>query len=606
MRFNFISTLTFEAWDSRTPFGRGIGGSETSHVEMAKRLAARGHEVISYAPISGAGYIEDGVVWASCDDVDFNSPGVWVIYRDPSIIDRIPKTAGQQIWLVCQDVHYKTFTEERQEKVDLVIALCIEHRNYLMARYPKAADKVRISSNGIRSESICENEESLNVNRNQYRMMFASSPDRGLSNAIQIFKRVREVIPQAELHVYYGFNNIEEAMRRNPNLAASGMRKATDQLLKMLSETEGVYHHGRVSQAELYTAWRESAVWLHPSAFQETSCITCMEAQALGAIPVTNPIWAVKQNVQWGVLIDGDPNSSPITRARYINEVIALLLDKERQDEIRYEMMDWARDHFNWERFVSQWEAWAKDRPTLGAVAPPLNATFKRHVHAMGTLAYIGGFMSPPDPFVWSFINAGIYTQEALARDGAFVHVEQSRYGRHDWSRNELAKKTLGDWIVMFDADQQFDPDAAARLVMYAERHKVDVVTGIYCYKTDSSTPVLYMWNEELQTHNTIADFDRSLDLFQVDSAGGGCLFVRRSVFERIWATGQEPFSRIGGFGEDHSFFIRLRTLGIPAYCAWKVQIGHIKFQPVYWDGEAAKAATEWGETKQYEVLASK
>jgi hypothetical protein len=226
-----------------------------------------------------------------------------------------------------------------------------------------------------------------------------------------------------------------------------------------------------------------------------------------------------------------------------------------------------------------------------------------QHRKAVGTIAYIGGFMSPPDPFVWSFINMAVYSQEVLCEKGEFVHVVQSRYGLMDWARNEEVRQMQGDWIVMFDADQQFDPDTAARLVMYANRYKVDVVTGMYCYKNRPQTPVLYMWNTETQKHETVLNFDRGLDLFEIGSSGGGCLFIRRSVFSRILSElKEEPFSRSAGFGEDHSFYARLRKLGIKAYCAWRVQVGHLRFDPVMWDEEAARKESELIVTTEFNV----
>lgn len=39
MKFLFYSSVNFEKWDFRNSIRKGIGGSETSHVEMAWRLA---------------------------------------------------------------------------------------------------------------------------------------------------------------------------------------------------------------------------------------------------------------------------------------------------------------------------------------------------------------------------------------------------------------------------------------------------------------------------------------------------------------------------------------------------------------------------------------
>lgn len=359
MRFVFLSTPTFEAWDWTNPLEVGIGGSETSHVEMAQRLRLRGHDVHSYGPtpFEEARLDPSGVTWERCDRGDFTRPGVWVIYRDPEMIDGVRD--GNPCWLVCQDTEYMTLTEQRGRRVDRIIALCQDHADHLKRRYPFAAHKVCISSNGIRSElikgALLDQAAGMIPARNPRRLMFASSPDRGLWTLLKIIERVQEVLADVELHVFYGFNNIEKVIAENPRVAV--MR---DSILNRLN-APGIVHHGRVGQREIAAEWVQSGIWCHPSQFTETSCITCMDAQASGAIPLTTPVWAVGENVQHGVMVEGLPESDPLTRARYVLELMKLIEDPERQERIRGRMMPWAQHHFDWERFADQWEGWAAE-----------------------------------------------------------------------------------------------------------------------------------------------------------------------------------------------------------------------------------------------------
>ncbi len=60
-----------------------------------------------------------------------------------------------------------------------------------------------------------------------------------------------------------------------------------------------------------------------------------------------------------------------MTQARYTLELIRLASQPELQEQIRKEMMPWALDRFDWERFVSQWENWASldiEEPSLAAL----------------------------------------------------------------------------------------------------------------------------------------------------------------------------------------------------------------------------------------------
>jgi glycosyltransferase involved in cell wall biosynthesis len=302
-----------------------------------------------------------GVTWERCDNDQniWKRDGVWVIYRDPQSIDDVEP--GKPAWLICQDVDYPTLTAERAAKFTRIVTLCETHAFYMRLRFPHLAHKICVSSNGIKSELISEALKNPPA-RNPKRLMYASSPDRGLVHLALVFSRAREVVPDLELHVYYGFNNIEKVEERNPRV-----RAITNNIRRQLDQP-GIEVHGRTAQPELIQEWLKVGIWCHPSSFTETSCITCMDAQALGAIPITTPTWAIGDNVKHGVFIEGDPYNDNLTRARYTLELIKLASDPERQDAIRAEMMPWAQSFFGWEKFVDQWEEWAREdlRQTAG------------------------------------------------------------------------------------------------------------------------------------------------------------------------------------------------------------------------------------------------
>jgi len=368
VKFVFISTPTFESWDWTNPDRVGIGGSETSHIEMAQRLARLGHEVISFGPTGVMHQVDPaGVNWHDFEvlkdlieitgtlgrpamDVD-----VFVLYRCPELIDFIPE--GAPCWLICQDVDYNlkgnVLTQERANRLTRLVALCETQAEYFRFRYPGA--RVSVSSNGIKRtliEDILQNPPE----RNPHRLMYASSPDRGLEFLLQIFPRIKELVPDAELHTYYGFDNIEKVIaHRGPKSKA-----AIDAIrIQRMLDQPGVHVHGRTGQPDLLREWFKAGLWVHPSNFTETSCITCMDAQACGAIPVTSPVWAIAENVQHGVFIDGNVRKE-LVQARYVHQVFQLMAQPELQDEIRADMMPWALDHFDWDVFARQWEGWAR------------------------------------------------------------------------------------------------------------------------------------------------------------------------------------------------------------------------------------------------------
>jgi|GEM_PF-3402103 len=199
----------------------------------------------------------------------------------------------------------------------------------------------------------------------------------------------------------------------------------------------------------------------------------------------------------------------------------------------------------------------------------------------LGTIGYMGGLMSNPEPFTWAWGNMLVFTNEAMP-PGTRVKPARTGYSFHSAARNDLVSQISGDWLLMLDTDLEFDPDFAARLIMMFERYKLDILTGLYAYKNHPGVSVVHIFNEETGRHEPISTFDEASELVEISSAGGGCLLVRKSVYERIVTELMEPpFQIIGAYGEDHSFFMRARKLGIKAYCAWKVRATHLGYNPV-------------------------
>lgn len=199
----------------------------------------------------------------------------------------------------------------------------------------------------------------------------------------------------------------------------------------------------------------------------------------------------------------------------------------------------------------------------------------------LGTIAYLGGVPAVPEDFCWSWSQMVAYNREYLLDSHERIFYTRATTSFHVLARNMLAQTMQGDWLLMLDCDHVFEPDLAARLVMRMKRWNIDVLTGLYLYKEPPHTPVLFRGNEAEGIFR-ITGWDEHVQLLKVDSAGAGCLLVRRRVFERmVVELGEWPFDVRHRYTEDHSFFLRLQDLGIPAYCDPTVESYHLKAMPL-------------------------
>jgi SAM-dependent methyltransferase len=258
------------------------------------------------------------------------------------------------ICLTAQDVYYPQLTDERWEKLDRFIALCPTHVRFTKDKYPKYAHKVFGGFNGIRNDVIREIESVNPPVRNPRKIIFASSPDRGLLPLLKIFRRARQRVHDLELVVAYGFDNIEKIIASNP--PTNHWRTIYDEAMREMRQP-GVTWMGRIGQRQLIREKLSCGMSVHPTMFMETGFISGIEEMACGAIPILSPTWAAGDYCKHGVWIFGDPDDA-LTQARYVGEIFRLARQPELQEHIRAEMMPRARNAFNWERYVDLVESW--------------------------------------------------------------------------------------------------------------------------------------------------------------------------------------------------------------------------------------------------------
>ncbi len=200
----------------------------------------------------------------------------------------------------------------------------------------------------------------------------------------------------------------------------------------------------------------------------------------------------------------------------------------------------------------------------------------------LGTIGIMAGIPMVHKEFMWSFAQMIQFNNEAICGPNEYIHLIKPGFSEHSSARNSLVDNAFGDWLFMMDCDHWFDPDVLARLLRIMNKYNLPVVCGLYQFREEPHPAVLFTHGSTSDHPFEKIDFDiktfpRDADIFQIASAGAGCLLVKTAVYERIKAELKEkPFSHRPPFSEDHSFFLRLKQLKIPVFCAPWVEYHHI------------------------------
>lgn len=336
-----------EYWTPKTVERTGIGGSELLAIQQAKELSMLGHKVRVYSGVGPHGEgIYDGVEYRSSNKFQDLKCDVLIVSRMANMLDDNYNIKADLKILWCHDVVAVNATNSLLLKADKIFALTEWHKQFLIEQHNLHPDHVIVTRNGVYTERFDKI-----VERQRYKIVNSSSPDRGWKTWFAVWDRVLEQVPEAQLHLYYGFENMRKVAQWRPDVAhdlaffESKLQEYKD---------KGVHFHGRVSQEYLTNQFLTAEIWGHGSNFTETSCITAMEAQLAGLDIVTSSVAALNETVgERGVLIPGDCDS-----LEYQDKFVLAVVDKLKNpssEETRKELIKSAKDLFDMKQLSKEW-----------------------------------------------------------------------------------------------------------------------------------------------------------------------------------------------------------------------------------------------------------
>lgn len=294
-----------------------LGGTETGVVRLARELQGLGHEVVVFTtepnpPLSNPLYVPVSALG------DLGRVDLFVGVRDWNFLFLPVDARLRMLWT--GDSPLQPFTRGLGDKrvsqhIDALLAVSEWHANNLCEASGFPRSKAWVVGNGI-EPSYFEGEEP----RGRKRLIYSSLPYRGLQLMPEILLRIIAAHPDVEFHSYSGFKVYQD-------LAADGDRIDFDRTVGALSRFSQFHNHGNVPQRELAREMMKSSILCYPNTFEETSCITALEAQAAGCAIVTSSLGALAETVgKAGILIDGEPGS-PEYIHKFVEAINTLLSD---------------------------------------------------------------------------------------------------------------------------------------------------------------------------------------------------------------------------------------------------------------------------------------
>ena len=181
----------------------------------------------------------------------------------------------------------------------------------------------------------------------QHKLFYGSSYDRGLEHLLQMWPEIRQAFPDAELHICYGWDMYDKAYGNNPERQAWKHRMNDDM------DQPGIKHHGRLSKRHVKKLQKKCGIWAYPTHFGETCCITALESQAHGCVPVTMNLAALRETVQSGYKIEGDIYDEE-TQVEYLTALLHMMKDEEFWAKESAKGIAFS-EQFTWSNIAKHW-----------------------------------------------------------------------------------------------------------------------------------------------------------------------------------------------------------------------------------------------------------
>lgn len=320
-----------------------VRGSEIAFINIAEQLTSKYDVYISGPSIEEGVY--NNVKYFNSSKLQWflehTEIEIMIVNRYIHFFVEFSNTAKKTyIWL--HDMCYQNFWRGEEfpdagkhlinnvyDDIDGFVCLSDWHVGNIMSLYDLPEDKIFKIGNGIEPNMFIKH-----IKKQKNKFIYSSLPERGLSILVDWMPDIIQKLPDAELHVFTDHT--------------------PDDLVRRMSETEGVFFHGKVPYERMIDEFMSSDVWLYPNIFLETFCTSALEAQASKCVCVTRNFGSLGEVVgDRGIVVTGDPASEEF-KNETIKKLINTLENKEVKENLQNKAQGWALQK-SWANRALEW-----------------------------------------------------------------------------------------------------------------------------------------------------------------------------------------------------------------------------------------------------------
>ena len=352
----FVADGGFDKWSGSDILVKGIGGSETYIIEMARYIQKQGHfQVFIFCNCLQEETFEQVEYLSLIDYYDFISEKhvhTCIISRFSEYYPATCLCNVENIYFVVHDLSLSGLVVPIHHKLRKIFCLTEWHVEYFNQIFPSLAAYTVPFYYGVDTNKFASLLSSLLSSSSfftkiPHKFIYSSFPNRGLLPLLQLWPKIVEYQPNASLYIYSDVdgkwvNNLE------PDKMIS--IRALLEEYKSLNNGLNIFYHGWVSKAELAASWLTAEYWLYPCTFMETFCLTAVEAALSKTLVITNGLAALQNTVgNRGLIVEGDPTTK-VWQEETLEKLFEIMKPSsaDKHNQLIQQNYDWVKD-MSWE-----------------------------------------------------------------------------------------------------------------------------------------------------------------------------------------------------------------------------------------------------------------
>jgi glycosyltransferase involved in cell wall biosynthesis len=187
--------------------------------------------------------------------------------------------------------------------------------------------------------------------KDKIRLIYTSTPHRGLEILVPVFCALAERYPNIELDVFSSFGIY------GPSWEARD--KQYEPLFQKMRDHPQINYHGWADQETVRAAYQKAHIFAYPCIWPETSCRSLIEAMSAGCLAV-HPNFSALSDTSGGLTVqyDGDHEDMNV-HANIFAHTLMWAIENVRQNDLTQPLQfikAYADMRFSWEAVMPKWK----------------------------------------------------------------------------------------------------------------------------------------------------------------------------------------------------------------------------------------------------------